>query len=167
MELQNILKKKKAVILEKWLAAIFDTYPADTAAFLKGERDMFSNPVGCTITANAEYILEGLINGEDTDSLSAHVERIIRIRAVQHFTPAQAVSFINSLNAIIIDQLKSELNRPTLWDEWEELKARIDSLSLVACETYAQMKDRIQHIRMKELADSERFLIKLMGSRSR
>ncbi len=76
---------------------IFDTYPADTSRFLKGEKDMFANPVGHTITANAEYILEGLIKGADAASLSAYLEQIIRIRAVQDFTPAAGSVFHEQL----------------------------------------------------------------------
>jgi hypothetical protein len=165
MELHRLLEKKKPVILKKWLAAIYDTYPADTAEFIKGDNDMFANPVGHTVTANAEYILEGLIRGEDTAALSAHVECIIRIRAVQDFTPIQAVSFMNSLKTVIFSQLKPEIHKHRLWDEWEKLEASVDNLTLMANEIYAKMKQRIQHIRMKEIEKSERFLVKLMGSR--
>jgi len=165
MELRSLIKKKKAVILKKWLAAIYDTYPADTVEFIAGENDMFANPAGHTITANVEYILEGLIRGEDTSALSAYVECIIRIRAVQDFTPAQATSFISSLETVIFSQLKPEICRHNLLDEWEELQARIDNLTLLACGIHAKMKERIQHIRMKEIEKSEGFMVRLMGSR--
>lgn len=165
MELRRLLNKNKSVILKKWLAAIYDTYPADTANFIKGEGDMFSNPVGHTITVNAEHILEGLIGGEDTSVLSDHLEQIIRIRAVQDFTPIQATSFIKSLETVIFSQLKPEIHRHSLLDEWEELQARIDNLTLLACGIHVKMKERIQHIRMKEIENSERFIVRLMGSR--
>ena len=165
MNLQRLLQKKRSAVLNKWLDDIFNTYPADTAKFLKGEKDMFANPVGHTIAANAEYILEGLIKGDDGATQSAYLEWIIRIRAVQDFTPSQAVSFMNSLKMVIINQLKTEIRKHNLWDEWEELEARIDSLTLMAFEIYAKMKEKIHHIRMKELEKSERFLIKLMENR--
>lgn len=165
MELRRLLNKNKSVILKKWLAAIYDTYPADTANFIKGEGDMFSNPVGHTITVNAEHILEGLIGGEDTSVLSDHLEQIIRIRAVQDFTPIQATSFIKSLETVIFSQLKPEIHRHSLLDEWEELQARIVNLTLLACGIHVKMKERIQHIRMKEIENSERFIVRLMGSR--
>jgi hypothetical protein len=165
MELSRLLKKNKPVILKKWLAAIYDTYPADTAEFINGNKDMFANPVGHIITVNAEYILEGLIRGKDTASLSACLEPIIRIRAVQDFTPVQAVSFINSLKTVIIGQLKPEIRRHRLWDDWAELQASIDNLSLLAYEIHTKMKERIEHIRMKEIEKSERFLVRFMASR--
>ena len=167
MELRSLIKKKKAVILKKWLAAIYDTYPADTAEFINGNKDMFANPAGHTITVSAEHILEGLIRVEDAAVLSDYLEPIIRIRAVQDFTPAQAVSFINSLKTVISGQLRPEIRRHSLWDEWEKLQASIDNLTLLANEIYAKMKQRIQHIRMKEIENNKRFLIKLTGSSTR
>jgi len=167
MELLSLLEKKKSVILKEWLAVIFATYPDDTAKFLKDGADLFANPVGHSITTYAEYILEGLIRGEDTDAISAYLEPIIRIRAVQDFTPARATSFINSLKPILRDQIESEISRHSLWHEWEELHSTLDNLSLRAFEIFRKMKERIEHIRMKELENNERFLIKLMGNRTR
>jgi hypothetical protein len=163
----RLLEKKKAIILKKWLQAIYDTYPADTSSFLKDESDMFANPVGHAISANAEYILDGLIRGEKSAELSPYIEWIIRIRAVQDFTPAQAVSFLNSLKTVIKGQLKPELHKHNLWDELEDLEAEIDNLSLSAFEIYSKMKEKIYRIRMKELEKSERFLQRLMESRNR
>jgi len=167
MELHRLLEKKKTFILDKWLTVIFDIYTDDTATFLKDEKDMFANPVGQTITANAGYILEGLIKGEDTDALSVYIERIIRIRAVQPFTAARAVSFINGLKTVIIDQLKPSISRHNLWDEWEELQSTIDKLTHLAFKIFTKMKERIESIRTREIEKNERFLIKLMGSRAR
>jgi len=164
MEIHRLLEKKKPVILERWLAAIYDTYPADTARFLEREKDQFSNPVGYNSSANACHILEGLIRGEEGATLSSFLEGIIRIRAVQDFTPTQAVSFVSSLKTIIADQLEPEIRRHNLWSEWEELQASIDNLTFMAYEIHAKMKQKIQHIRMKEIEKNERIRIKLMGS---
>jgi len=167
MELHRLLEKKKPVILEKWLAAIYDTYPADTARFLEREMDMFSNPVGYNSSANACHILEGLTRGEEEATMSSFLEEIIRIRAVQDFTPDQAVSFVSRLKTVIADQLEPEIRRYNLWSEWEGLQASIDNLKLMAYEIHAKMKQKIQHIRMKELENNERIRMKLMGSPTR
>jgi RsbT co-antagonist protein rsbRD N-terminal domain len=167
MYLIRLLEKKKSAILKKWLRAIYDTYPEDTSKFLKDENDMFANPVGHAISANAEYILDGLIKGERSDELSPYIEWIIRIRAVQDFTPAQAVSFLNSLKTVIRSQLKPEIRKLNLWDEIEELDTEIDNLLLSAFEIYSTMKEKIYRIRMKELEKSDRFLQRLMESHSR
>jgi len=167
MELRRLLEKKKSLVLREWIAAIFDTYPDDTGKFFQDEQDMFANPIGHTTRANAQNILEGLIEGVNIDALSAYVEAIIQIRAVQHFTPVQAVSFINSLKTVMVTHLKPEINKYKLWDEWDELEAIIEDLTLQTVKAHRMMIERIQHIREREIENQERFLIKLMGSRTR
>ena len=164
MELGKLLERKKPAILKKWLGEIFDTYPSDTSRFLAGEPDIFANPVGHTITANAECILTGLIKGDNPRALSAYLEQIIRIRAVQDFTPSEAVSFIGSLKTVIIGQLKTEIHKYNLWDEWGEFETRTDSLTQCAYELHTEMKKSIEIIRTKEIDKNERFVKRLMES---
>jgi hypothetical protein len=164
MELGKLLERKKPAILKKWLGEIFDTYPSDTSRFLQGEQDMFANPVGHAITANAECILTGLIKGDNPRALSAYLEQIIRIRAVQDFTPSEAVSFIGSLKTVLTGQLKTEIHKYSLWDEWGEFETRIDSLTQCAYELNTEMKKRIDIIRTKEIDKNERFVKRLMES---
>jgi hypothetical protein len=164
MELSKLLEKNRPAILKKWLVEIFDTYPADTSRFLKSRQDRFANPVGYTITANAGYILEGLIKGVDAGPLSACLEQIIRIRAVQDFTPSEAVSFIASLKTVITGQLKTEIHKYSLWDEWAEFETRINGLTEGAYELHTEMKRRIDIIRTKENDKNERFARRLTES---
>ena len=93
MNLIQSLTAKKAAILRKWADAVFDTYPGDTAAFLRSEKDRFANPVGYATTISLDKILDGLLTGSDIHALSAYIEDIIKIRAVQDFSPPQAASF--------------------------------------------------------------------------
>jgi len=165
MELSKLLEKNRPAILKKWMGEIFDTYPADTSRFLKGQRDRFANPVGHTITVNAEFILEGLIKGDDAGRLSGYLKQIIRIRAVQDFTPSQAVAFMESLKPVITGQLKTEINKYNLLDDWAELETHIDSLTQCAYELHTEMKKRINSIRTKEIDKGEKFLARLMESR--
>jgi hypothetical protein len=167
MNLHRLLQKKKSAIRKRWLDEIFTSYPPDACHFLKDEMDVFANPVGHTISANADYILEGLIKGDDTSSLSPYLEWIIRIRAVQDFTPTQVVSFVGSLKSATIGLLQTDIQKHNLWEEWEELSARIDTLTLMSFEIYTKMKEKIHSIQMKELEKSEKFLIRLMESRTR
>ena len=164
MELSTLLENNRPAILKKWLAEIFDTYPADTSRFLNNRQDRFANPVGHTITVNAGYILEGLVKGSDTRSLTACLEDIIRIRAVQDFTPSEAVSFMARLKTVITGQLKTEINKYNLLADWAEFETRIDSLTQCAYELHAEMKKRIDSIRTEEIVRSERFAMRLMKS---
>ncbi len=167
MELSKLLEKKRPAILKKWLGEIFDTYPADTSRFLKGEKDMFANPVGHNIAVNTERLLTGLIRKDADATLSAYLEQIIRIRSVQDFSPSQAVSFMNSLKTVITGQLETEIHKYNLLDEWGKFETRIDSLTQCAYELHTQMKQRIDIIRTKEIDKSERFVKRLMESRTK
>lgn len=166
MELAKLLKKQRTAILKKWLGEIFATYPADTARFLKGEHDRFANPVGYTIASNAERLLNGLINKSDAASQAACLEPIMRIRAVQDFTPDQAVHFINRLKTVIAAQLGSETRNHGLRDEWGEFETRIDSLTQCAYGLHTKMKEKIAVIRAREIDNSERFAKLFTGSRT-
>jgi len=166
MELSRLLEKNRPAILKKWLDEIFGTYPADTSMFLKGRKDRFANPVGHTITVNAGHILEGLIKGDDAGSLYGYLEQIIRIRAVQDFTPPQAVAFMGSLKPVITNQIKTELHEYNLGNDWAEFETRIDSLTQRAYESHAGMKKNIDAIRRRQIDKSEKFLTRLMESRA-
>ena len=163
MNLTQSLTRKKTAILRKWATAVFDTYPGDTAAFLQREQDRFANPVGYATTISLEKILDGLLAGSDIQSISPCLDDIIKIRAVQDFTPSQAVSFPLLLKKIIIDEIKIE-QVPA--GDWIEFESKIDALSLLAFDTYARMREKIYHIRRKELEKNERFFTMLMESRA-
>lgn len=86
---------------------------------------------------------------------------------MQDFTPTQVVSFVGSLKSATIGLLQTDIQKHNLWEEWEELSARIDTLTLMSFEIYTKMKEKIHSIQMKELEKSEKFLIRLMESRTR
>jgi hypothetical protein len=51
MGLFKQLALKKNAVFDKWFARVIDTYPAETARFLRSQKDAFSNPVGqATVT---------------------------------------------------------------------------------------------------------------------
>jgi len=148
LKLRQSLTGKKAAVLRKWAAAVFDTYPGDTAAFLQSEKDRFANPVGYATTINLEKILDGLLAGPDIQSLSPCLEDIIKIRAVQDFSPSQAVSFPLLLKKVIIDEIKFE-QVPA--GDWIEFESKIDALALLAFDIYSHCREQINHIKLNEL----------------
>jgi hypothetical protein len=167
MGFHELLIRKKPAILKEWLAQIFASYPPDASGFLAREKNSFANPVGCTIATKAECILAGLTEGRDTGAISVYLEPIIRIRAVQDFTPSQAVSFMADLKTVIANQIRTKISEETPGGEWEKLMTGIDRLHMQACETYAQMKEEIRVIRSDEVAKREGFFNRLTGSRSK
>jgi len=149
---QSLIEKKKS-ILERWLHLVLETYPQETARFIGKERDRFVNPVGATLSEGMEALYEGLSMGTEAGHLSGPLEKIIQIRSVQDFSPSQAVGIVSLLKKAI--QEETEENRVETSGtigEWFDLESRIDQLTLMAFDLYAQYRERVCEIRISEIA---------------
>ena len=131
--------------MKKWLELVYETYPPDTASFLKEEGDRFANPVGYVIASNLRKILDGLIEGSDMQAMSSYLEDIIKIRAVQDFSPEEALSFMVSLKKVITSEIPAEHE-----ENISELLSRIDHLTLLASDIYAATKEKIAQLKERE-----------------
>jgi len=136
MSLKDLLAKNKAAVLGKWHALVLDTYPADSSAFFKKEKDRFLNPVGFTIATEIESLYDGLLQGTSCDQLSASLDSIIRIRAVQDFSPSKAIGFLLLLKKAIRDELWSPIKDGRLLEELLDFESRLDELALLATDIY-------------------------------
>lgn len=149
--LENLLREKSATILKRWFDMILETYPPDTSRFLKQEKNQFANPVGNTILLEIENIYEEILHGIDTEKLSHFLDRIIKIRAIQDFSPAQAVAFIFHLKNAIREELGGEIRKDQLFEELLKFESRIDKLALLAFNTYVKCREKVYQIRVNEI----------------
>ena len=144
--LEKILEKNKAAIAKKWFNRAAQTYAIDTAEFLKSQTDPFANPVGKTLLTGLDGILAQLIHTMDPQALNSHLDSIIRIRAIQSFTPSQATAFILSLKRIIREYLAKELQDSRLATEFIEFESKIDLICLMAFDIYMQCREKVYQI---------------------
>lgn len=152
MKLLEILAPKKTSILNKWYQAILETYPPETAKFLREERDQFANPVGYTLYEGIEGLYGELLKGFEAEKLYPFLDKIVRIRAVQDFSPSQAIAVIFLLKAVIRGEVREELQEGVLsWKELLEFEARIDDLASQAFDIYMQCREQLYEIRVKEI----------------
>jgi hypothetical protein len=149
--LKKILAEKRSVILDRWVDQILETYPADTASFMRDKKSRFANPVGHSISAGVEGIFEDLLQGIDQNRVSVFLDNIIRIRAVQDFTPSQAISFVFFLKKIIRDELAREIRENSLGDELILLEDQIDSLGLLAFDIFIRCREKLYDIKANEM----------------
>jgi hypothetical protein len=117
MEINLLLLENKQKILKKWFDLISETYPPDTTSFLKGQKNRFDNPVGYTISEGIEVLFEELLRGVDYDRVSPFLDNIIRIRAIQDFTPSQALGFVFLLKKVIREELANEIREHQMFEE--------------------------------------------------
>lgn len=150
--LVSILKSKKATIVKRWFELVVNTYPADTASFLKSQKDQFGNPVGHTTQKGLEAVFDEVTGGMDRDAIVSFLDPIIRIRAIQKFTPSQAVGFILDLKKVIREKLKKELKAGPVYAGLAEIDANIDRLCLIGFDIFVGCREAIYRLKV----DTER-----------
>ncbi len=152
VNLQEVLQKKRSGILKDWCELIVQTYPKQTAGFLKAQKDQFQNPVGTAITEQTGNIFDHLVSGEEPGrEVDQFLDRIIRVRALQDFTPSQALAFIFQLKGVVRSRLAKEVSRSGLEGDLVEFEKRVDRLALMAFEIYMACREKIYDLQAKEM----------------
>jgi Glu-tRNA(Gln) amidotransferase subunit E-like FAD-binding protein len=136
MQLKQVVKQNRTQFAEQWFQATINTYPAQTAKILAKDADRFDNPVGAVTRETIEDLVKLIIDDElDRQTLERTLDPVIRIRAVQAFSPAEAVSFVFALKKIgenIIDD--------SLVHEFDML---VDRIALAAFNRFMKCKEEI------------------------
>lgn len=149
--LEELLTRKKGSIVEKWFRRVLDTYPPDTAGFLRREKDPFANPVGSALLEGVEGLYERLVRGGEEGDLDLFLDRMIRIRAVQDFSPSGALRFVLGLKSVVREELGREAFEKGLGRELEAFEDRIDELLLAAFDVYMKCREQIYELRVHEV----------------
>ena len=148
--LKGLIEDRKDHIIRQWFDTAVQTYAPDTIEFVKGQKDAFANPVGRTTIKGLQLLLEQLLKDVHHQALTDGLDPIIRIRAVQNFTPSQAIAFIFSLKAILRKALKKELQDIQLAKELQAFESKIDELCLLAFDVYMQCREKVYQIGANE-----------------
>ncbi|MGB2929779.1 MAG: RsbRD N-terminal domain-containing protein [Desulfobacterales bacterium] len=154
MRLNNLLAQRKTAIIKNWFTLAVETYPPDTASFLKRQKDPFANPVGRTVSRGLEALFNELLKEMDYEIIISFLDPIIRIRAIQNFSPAQAVSFIFLLKKAIRENIKKEASEEQFFNELLLFESKIDKLALIAFNLYMQCKEKIYDLKANEMRNS-------------
>jgi hypothetical protein len=151
MQLATLLSQKKASILGRWLTTVYESYPPETAIFLRKEKNRFDNPMGYRISEGLEGLYGALLQEVERDQILTCLDEIIRIRALQDFAPSQALAFIFLLKNVIRQELAEEIQQENLAAEILELESRIDGLALLGFDVYAKRREKLHEIRTGEV----------------
>jgi len=147
----EIFNEKKSAISSRWLDAMIASYPNDNSGFLMNQKDRFANPVGYTFTIGIEGIIEVLVKGEDFSESVSFLEDIIKVRAIQDFTPAKAMAFVFQLKTIVREELGKEIRQNQIYDALLDFESKIDDLALTAFDIYVKYREQIYELRTDEL----------------
>jgi len=148
MSSAQLLAANKQEILESWFQVTVDSYPAETARFIKNQKDPFANPVGRTTYRGLDALVEALTAGAGREVMAKALDPILRIRAVQTFTPSTAISFVFSLKQIIRQHLPGEGRDAGV--NMDGLDRQIDEMAMAAFDIYVACREKIYELKATE-----------------
>jgi len=160
--MQDLLKKNKAAILERWFHLILETYPANTATMMRKDKNQFTNPVGSTLSREIDVLFKNLCEGSQDEKCQSSLDSILKIRSVQDFSPSKAVGFIFLLKRAIGETLKNEMCKGLVIDEWLRFQSRIDDLALQAFDIYMDCREKICEIRINQAKSEKEMAFRMM-----
>ncbi|MDJ0782815.1 MAG: RsbRD N-terminal domain-containing protein [Desulfosarcinaceae bacterium] len=148
MVLDKLLEQHEAAIVGLWVDHVINTYAPDSAHFYKTQKDQFANPVGITFSESLGNLFKALRTGGDRDELSKHLDPVLRIRAIQSFTPAEALAFIIDLKPILRSQFKDALKEKRLSRELVRFEDQIDAMLLIAFDVYSACREKLFELKV-------------------
>jgi predicted house-cleaning noncanonical NTP pyrophosphatase (MazG superfamily) len=160
MGVKDLLWQNRSAIVEKWFDRIVETYPANSRKFIKERKDQFANPVGSTILQGIEGLYVELLREMDKEKVTKYLDPIMRIQAVQGFSPSQALSFIPSVKRIVREEFGKKILENRLAEELLEFETRVDQLTLLAFDNYMKCREKIYEIQVQELRNRS---VEVMG----
>ena len=150
MSLENLIAENRKSILKRWIDLVIDSYHQDTAQFLRRQKDGIANPVGQDIRWSLEGVLNQMLEGISRDKVTPFLDRLVRIRVVQSFTPSQALAFVFGLKGLVREVLAKELEAEDLAEELAGFEARVDEVALMAFDLYAAAQKSLADIRIRD-----------------
>jgi hypothetical protein len=148
--LQKFLKQNRESILQKWFDQTINTYEPEMVRFLKREKNQFSNPVRNTIVTSLEKIFDGILNGIGVNEYHG-LEEMIKLRAVQEFSPSEALSFLFDLKKIIRKELINSDQKDEIITETCLFDEKFDTLFSLAFDVYSECRMKIHEIKLAEI----------------
>jgi hypothetical protein len=161
-----LLGQKKDDILARWFDLTLATYAPETAVLWKKQKDPIANPVAHRFRTGMTGILDELAATCGTPSAEVYepfLDEIIRVRAVQDFTPAQAVAFVYLLKKAVRESLWDEVVQSGRFTELFELESRIDVLALISLDIYCKCREKLFQLRIDQINTQYSRLLKRAG----
>ncbi|MDD3581170.1 MAG: RsbRD N-terminal domain-containing protein [Desulfobacca sp.] len=167
MKLIDFLREHEAAIVQRWCDLIFGTYAPETVQFLKRVKNRFDNPVAYQTNEGVKGLYRALIDDMEADQLNNCLDEIIRIRAIQDFSAAQAVAFIFLIKNVVREQLREHFKGEVRIDQFSQelfdFDCRIDGLALLGFNVYMNRREKLHKIRLEEVKSKVSGLLRKTG----
>jgi len=160
MTFESILTKRKTELSEKWADLVLQSYPRETQKIWGRQKDRFENPVGVTIIEATRELFDHMLEWKDAEKISASLDKLIRIRAVQDFSPSQAINFVFLLKKLLRDEFFKPMKKEGTLEDLLRFEAKVDNLAMMAFDIYSKSRELIYRMRVDEVKRAQRNLLK-------
>lgn len=160
MKIKDLLSEKKSGITQSWFDLIVETYPRETALLMKDQKNGLANPVGDIIRQGVHDLFDEIVKGPDPERVRTCLDIIIRIRAVQDFSPSEAVGFLFLLKKVMREELDADIRMHNLYHELLVMESRIDDLIGISFNIFMQCRETIYELKANEIQNWTRRLLK-------
>ncbi len=144
---ESLLAQRRTALIKRWIDAVLNTYPNDAANFMRRQKDAFANPSGHFVRECIPVLVDALETGVELEKVQPPLEELIKLRALQDYTPSQAVHFIFAIKAILRDELDFKPDAA----QWRTLDSRVDELGLIAFDVYMRSREKVYEVRYNQL----------------
>lgn len=157
----ELLKERRAEIVDRWVGATLRTYPSDAMAFYEREKDPFANPVGASVRTGLGPLFDALLSDAPSSEYGGLLDGIIRVRCVQGFPPSWAVSFVFLLKGVIREVVSDRPADAASLSALMAFESRIDRMAASAFDVCSAHLRRIADIRVQEMKNSVATLMRM------
>ncbi|GAB6175377.1 RsbRD N-terminal domain-containing protein [Desulfobaculum senezii] len=155
MKLAELLTTRRDDILERWFDLIVKTYPGLSSIFLKKDHP-WGNPVGVNIKTAISGIYDELLQDEASDRLAPLIDTVVRIRAVQEYSPSEATAIFMLLKHVVREAASKEveesgeaLSQECIQDLWD-FESNVDTVVLIAFDIYTKCREKLFELRLND-----------------
>ena len=156
MELSEALSNRKKEILSLWIERTLDSYAAP--GFFKSSTDPFANPVGVNIASGLTTLFDLLLGKSNQQDYLKPLDQVVRIRAVQEFTPSQAVAPFLELKWVVKQVFSGNQETRPLLAALDAFDCDIDRMALAAFDIYTDCREQLYRNRIQELKSGRAIL---------
>ena len=154
MKLTKLLRDHREKILGLWVKRVVETYPPETAKFLLKQKDPFANPVGSQLVSGTADLFDAIVDGADDAGLAKALDGPIRLRAVQSFSPSEALSFVLLARQTVREVLADELGDGRCDKDLAVFDGRVERALLVAFDVYMGCREKMYSLRAQQAQDA-------------
>lgn len=163
MTLAQRIANGKESLVDRWYDLVLATYPGETAKLWRRNNDPFTNPVGQTTHRALAELVDHLLVWNDAQAICKSLDEVVKIRAVQDFTPAKAMAFIFLLKKALREVFSKDLAGGGLDAELADLDARVDNMALMGFDVYVREREKIFRMRVDEFKRTHRMIFRKTG----